>query len=180
MESLLSLLLRVKSKAEAWYGNRDFEMAKRHSSLRDLSRDHHHGLALALRLRQGDNALLNDGWTHDRREQAKRVQAFFESELSRHFAAEEKVLFPLMEQHVPESSQQVNDLRRQHVEIADLVKKIGSADGLPLERYLVQLGETLERHIRIEERELFRVYESKMPPDVAAKISDLIADIHSS
>ncbi|HXG00099.1 MAG TPA: hemerythrin domain-containing protein, partial [Bacteroidota bacterium] len=127
-------------------------MAKRHQSLVLLSQDHHHGLALALRLRQGDQALLNDGWTHDRSEQARRVQEFYERDLRSHFAAEEEAVFPVMKAHSPRSASTVNTLIEQHRQLEQLVARIATAQDRELEQALVAFGELLERHIRIEER----------------------------
>jgi hemerythrin-like domain-containing protein len=143
-------------------------MARRHPGLIGLSHDHHHGLALALRLRQGDNALLNDGWTHDRRAQADVVRRFFENELRGHFAAEEEVLFPLILRHAAESEGVLKDLRQQHRELEAATGRLTAASGLVLEQELVAFGELLERHIRIEERELFPIFERSVPPDAAA------------
>ncbi|MBM2846705.1 MAG: Hemerythrin cation binding domain protein [Bacteroidetes bacterium] len=145
-------------------------MAKRHPSLVSLSQDHHHGLALALRLRQGDKALLNDGWTHDRREQAKRVEDFYRAELCHHFIAEEKALFPSMRRHVPESSHLIDRLVLQHREMEEIVSHVSVAATHDLATLLVRLGEVLDQHIRAEERELFPMYEEKISEDVARAI----------
>ena len=51
-------------------------MTGRPPGLIALSHEHHHGLVLALRLRQGSQALLTEGWTHDKRAQARRVLGF--------------------------------------------------------------------------------------------------------
>jgi hemerythrin-like domain-containing protein len=141
-------------------------MAKRHPSLILLSQDHHHGLALALRLRQGDTALLNDGWTHDRGEQAKRVQHFYESELRPHFKAEEEVLFPILQQQLPSSSALVETLLGQHREMEQLVRDIAVARDEIRDRSLVTLGMVLEKHIRSEERELFELMQNHLPEAV--------------
>src|SRR5512134_1206705 len=130
-------------------------MAKRHPSLVALSHDHHHGLALALRLRQGDAALLTDGWIHDRPEQAKRVGAFYRQELRSHFLAEEKTLFPVMRHYVPGSTELIDRLVLQHRQIEEIIESVGSPAVRDLAALLVRLGEILELHIRAEERELF-------------------------
>lgn len=145
-------------------------MAKRHPSLVSLSHDHHHGLALALRLRQGDKALLNDGWTHDRREQATHLQKFYQEELRPHFASEEQVLFPAMKEHIPQSVALIDSLVRQHREMEDLIRTISSAGTVDPGGLLVSFGEILEQHIRLEERELFPMYEAVMPGGIARNI----------
>ncbi len=147
-------------------------MAKRHQSLVSLSHDHHHGLALALRLRQGNSALLNDGWTHDRQAQARVVQKFYDEELSVHFRLEEIVLFPAMVKHVEASSSLINALIIQHRQMEDLIHRIHTDDLTVLDRVLIDLGIILEQHIRSEERELFVMYEQHMPADVKQQLGE--------
>jgi iron-sulfur cluster repair protein YtfE (RIC family) len=154
-------------------------VAQRHQSLIALSHDHHHGLALAVRLRQGDTALLNDGWTHDRTKQAKRVQRFYEESLQAHFKAEEEALFPAMRRHVGGSSSLIDALVDQHRELEDLIAEIEIAGGTTLSESLVALGELLERHIRSEERELFPLFESGMAPDIAQRVGEEIGRVHT-
>jgi len=145
-------------------------MAKRHPSLVSLSHDHHHGLALALRLRQGDAALLNDGWTHDRREQAKRVLTFYQEELSVHFRLEEEILFPAMMKHVAQASPLINSLIDQHRQMEKMIVRLRDSEQESLDEVLTELGEMLERHVRAEERDLFPMYEREIPQQAASEI----------
>ncbi len=153
-------------------------MAKRHRSLISLSHDHHHGLALAVRLKQGNQALLNDGWTHDRKEQAVVVQRFFDAELRGHFAAEEEVLFPVIRHHTSEADTIVEELKRQHRSLEAAVGRMAGAGEAMLEKELTGFGELLERHIRIEERELFPLFERSVPSGVAAEAGEAITRVH--
>jgi iron-sulfur cluster repair protein YtfE (RIC family) len=156
----------------------EVSLAKRHPSLISLSQDHHHGLALALRLRQGNKALRTDGWTHDRSEQAKRVQEFYDEDLRRHFKAEEEVVFPEMRKNVSASSSLIESLISQHRQLENLVKRIGRSSGAKLEESLISMGQLLEQHIRSEERELFPLFESSMPVEVAERIGQEVERIH--
>ena len=142
-------------------------MAKRHPSLISLSHDHHHGLALALRLRQGDSALLNDGWTHNRREQARRVLKFYQEELSVHFRLEEEILFPAIMKHVGHAASLITILIAQHRQMEKLIVRLQGSEPVPLDQALIELGEVLEQHIRTEERDLFPTYEREMPQQTA-------------
>ncbi len=155
-------------------------MAKRNQSLVALSHDHHHGLALALRLKQGDKALLTDGWTHDRREQAARVSTFYDGELCHHFYAEEQALFPAMLQHIPESTSLIATLLTEHRMMERLVGSLGTAQDAQLESLLVELGSVLERHIRSEERELFVLYQSAVSEALDAQIGRDVAAAHDA
>lgn len=147
-------------------------MAKRHRSLIPLSQDHHHGLALAVRLQQGNNALLNDGWTHDRVEQAKRVRHFYENDLRPHFKAEETIVFPTTSRHVSGSSLLIDELIRQHRDMERLIDMLDHVEGNQLEKTLAALGEVLEKHIRSEERELFEMMQQQLPSDLLEEIGD--------
>ena len=149
-------------------------MAKRHPSLISLSHDHHHGLALALRLRQGNNALLNDGWTHDRGEQARRVLKFYQEELSVHFRLEEEVLFPAMMEHVAHASSLIAALIAQHRTMEKLIDRLRGSELLSPDQTLMELGEILKQHIRAEERDLFPAFERDMPREVAGETLRLL------
>ena len=141
-------------------------MPKRHAGLIALSHDHHHTLALALRLRQGDAALLNDGWTHDTIEQARRLARYYEDELRIHFKSEEEILFPLVRTHLRDASPLIDSLTAQHREVELIVAHIGRTRGEGLAPLLVAAGTLLERHIRTEERELFPLCESEIADSV--------------
>ena len=124
-------------------------MAKRHASLIALSHDHHHGLAVALRLKQGDKALLTDGWTHDPAEQATRVERFYNDNLRLHFRAEEEELFPAMLREIPHTSELIEALVRQHRELERMVQGISPAGKTSLPDLLIGIGDLLDRHILI-------------------------------
>lgn len=153
-------------------------MAKRHPSLVSLSQDHHHTLALALRLRQGEKALLTDGWTHDRNLQAERVQEIYRTELRSHFKAEEEVVFPAMREHVPASAATIDLLVGHHRAIEQLIERIAATEGTTRANDLVALGELLEKHVRIEERELFEMFQSSLPANVAEQVGEAVRRIH--
>jgi hemerythrin-like domain-containing protein len=149
-------------------------MAKRHQSLIPLSHDHHHALALALRLRQGDDALLNDGWTHDREEQARRVKKFYDEELRLHFIAEEHALFPVIRKEIPDSTSLIESLLLHHREMERLISAIADAKGNELDAQLRELGALLDKHIRLEERELFPLYQATIGEKLAGEIGEEI------
>jgi len=135
-------------------------MAKRHSSLTLLSRDHHHGLSLALKLRQGTRALLSDGWTHDPVRQVRRVLRFAEEELAPHFAAEEEALFPFVRSRIPDLLPLVERLTGEHRVLEALLAQLVNAGVPPPPGLLERIGIQLELHIRAEERELFPACEA--------------------
>jgi len=151
-------------------------MAKRHPSLIPLSHDHHHGLALALRCRKHALGQLNPGDRQSLEGCATEVYRFLESALLPHFDAEEKILFPALSEHA-----QCRPLATQLENEHDKFRAHLSRDSRPVElrKFLFDFGDLLERHIRLEERELFPMFEELMPPDeaerVGAEIKKLLA-----
>ena len=123
---------------------------KRSAALAPLSRDHHHALDAALRLRRADAGTLAEA--------VASFQAFFESRGSRHFEIEEELLLPALPASDPEWSAMCErvlaehaDLRRRGAEVAD----VEAAHAL---------GERLNDHVRFEERELFELLEARLEP----------------
>lgn len=151
-------------------------MAKRHPSLVPLSRDHHDGLMLALRLRQGKKALLRD-WSHDPAWQANYLVQFFRRHLVPHFEAEEEVLFPTMKKYVKESLTTVETLLNQHGEMKTRVEKLENPERMNLDVELKDFGDLLDQHIRIEENDLFPLFEESVPKDIAEDVGREIARI---
>lgn len=114
---------------------------KRSPALEPFSRDHNRGLILARALMLGH---------------AQAVRAFeqaWDQELLDHFEEEERLLGPLA------NPDQADQMRVEHSLIRSLKQ------GLP--ESSVQLGETLEAHIRWEERELFPAIEASLSDEEA-------------
>jgi len=153
-------------------------MAKRHPALIALSHDHHHALALALSCRKHALGQIRPGDATAVQEQAARVQAFFQESLVPHFAAEEKILFPLMLAESPGAKTMVDGLLREHERLR---RDVASLDGkASLQRALFDLGDLLESHVRTEERELFALFERTVPPSLAEKAGREIEKILAS
>jgi mannose-6-phosphate isomerase-like protein (cupin superfamily) len=126
---------------------------KRHPALVALSHDHHHALVEARRLRRAAAA--------DEAPSAAAVafRRFFAAVTVPHFREEEETLFPLVdaEEARPLLVEALLDHQRLHALAATLD---GSAD---VRRTMRELGERLEAHIRLEERELFPLIERLAP-----------------
>lgn len=145
-------------------------MSKRHPSLVPLSREHHHGLLLAFRIKHG---LPKTRQPHDSpHEQAVDTVRFFRESLTPHFAAEADILFPAIRAMRPEASPLLDQLMQEHTAMRELVHHIGQQPpaGPQLTELLAAFGTLLERHIRCEERELFPVYEAHVSAAEAARI----------
>lgn len=129
----------------------------RRRSLIRLSRDHHHGLALALRCRKQALGQLKPMGVQGLRERAVELREFFFNNLERHFQAEEEILFSSIGSFAPQSRSLIEEMLRDHGEIRKGIAQLGGNAGLS--RVLFDLGDLLERHIRREERELFPLFE---------------------
>ena len=149
-------------------------MPKRHPSLVPLSREHHHGLLLAFRLKHG---LPKTRQPHDSpQEQAADTVRFFGKSLTPHFAAEADILFPAIRSMQPQASALLDQLLQEHMAMRELVAHIDQQGpaGPQLTELLTSFGTLLERHIRCEERELFPVYETHVSEAEAARIERAI------
>lgn len=148
--------------------------ARRHESLIPLSREHHYGLMLCLRIHRG---MPLDGedeeWV---RAKAARAAEFFASDLTAHFKAEEDVLFPAM-RGLAGASPLLNELLSEHRELERLAGQLGAADVATLKEALAKFADLLEAHIRKEERELFPIYEKQVGAELAEKVGRAVKDI---
>lgn len=119
---------------------------KRHPSLRHLSHDHHHGLLLCWKIRQGFKLGI----------EPKRMRVycewFWKNYLQAHFQEEEKTIFTVLPEDDPMIKQPMSEHKR--------LRKLFSTWENP-EKTLGQIEEELEKHIRFEERVLFPVIQEK-------------------
>ena len=140
---------------------------KRHESLVELSKDHHEGLLLAVRLQQGPRALLRL-WSHDPVWQCEFIVRFWDEHLRMHFAAEEQHVFP-MAVRLLSNANLVTQLKKEHAQMRAMIeefRKNGTTLGKEhLTEKLKEFGSLLENHIRCEEREFFPLCEHHFPDD---------------
>ena len=137
---------------------------KRHRSLIPLSRDHHDGLVLAQRLILGRAKAPRSGWPTDRREQVSRVIEFFNSELRRHFEAEEMHVFPAAVEHLREGADLARQLIDEHDDMRARIRGFEKDPTANLEERLSSFGECLKEHIRREEGILFERMQEEVDP----------------
>ena len=128
---------------------------KRHSSLIPLSHDHHDTLVVAQGLIRGRPTAPRSDWPTDRRAQADRLAAFYESTLRPHFAAEEAEVFPLAERLLPDHGDLVKALRKDHDDLRAEILALPARSDADLAVRLPAIGARLEAHVRSEERVLF-------------------------
>ena len=116
---------------------------KRHQALVAFSKDHHFGLLLIWKIKQGlANAVRVERITNY-------ILFFFEEYLLQHFKEEEQNLFPKLPADNLLHHQAVNE----HEVIYDMINQLRHQkdNGNLVKRF----AETLNNHIRFEERELF-------------------------
>jgi hemerythrin-like domain-containing protein len=147
---------------------------KRHDSLVPLSREHHDGLLLAVRLQQGEKA-LERLWSHDPAWQAAEVVRFFDAHLAEHFRTEEEELFSEASA-LPGMGEVVRTLVEEHASLRSLAQ--GFRSGAVSPALLAQFGEILERHIRSEERVLFPACQEQLPEATLARLASVIGQRH--
>jgi hemerythrin-like domain-containing protein len=133
----------------------------RDKNLIPLSHQHQHCLALCVRLdraiQAGDVDL--EAWQAE-------IQQIFEQEITFHFAAEEKELFPVAARY-PELQPLVRELLTGHAMLRNFFSRAASRS-LQVAG-LQALVEKMASHIRKEERELFEGMQKLLTPeDLAA------------
>jgi len=133
----------------------------RDKNLIPLSHQHQHALAMCVRLERAlakGNADLN-AWQEE-------IADVWESEIRFHFEAEEKVLFPAAVRYAslrPLVKQLLSEHRTLLFFFARAKMRQMDAAGLKT------FGETLSKHIRKEERQLFEECQRQMPADEMAR-----------
>jgi len=140
---------------------------KRHEALKPLSRDHHQGLILAQQLKKG--APQYKGMPSTLESKKEYAIAFYKSELVKHFADEEEILFPFVAGKNSGIDKLILEIISEHRKMEIMVKNL--EDSHNLEDLLDELGNLLETHIRKEERELFVEIEKALSEDELKIIS---------
>ena len=141
--------------------------SRRHDSLIPLSREHHHALMLCLRIHRG--LIEHDADSNWLRLKAGHAVLFFEDSLVTHFQAEEEFLFPAMLE-LAGAPDLVDELLAEHRTIRDLVDRLRQNEAVSLASMLRELADTLEAHIRKEERRLFPIYEQQASPETISRV----------
>lgn len=134
----------------------------RDKSLVPLSHQHQHVLALCVRLDRAMHAgeIDVEAWQEE-------IQDAFEHEISIHFSAEEKEVFPVAERF-PGLQDLVQQLLAEHAALRDLFAR---ACARQLDRpTLAAFVEQLAHHIRKEERQLFEGLQKVMSAEQLAAL----------
>ncbi len=143
---------------------------KRAPELRYLSDHHHQGLVQARRLRR---AATGEERTAPK-ETAEAFLKFWQEETTAHFRQEEEVLLPVLARYGGGAGQgPVAQMLAQHAQIRGLVMELSDEvrNGVVKSETLEGLGELLETHIRLEEREVFPLIEKVLPEEGLAEVA---------
>ena len=150
---------------------------RRHESLIPLSREHHYGLMVCLRIHRGLEAHTTDlDWLSER---AQKVIRFFETDLRAHCEAEEEIVFPAMS-GIEEANGTIEQLIAEHRGLATLVDRLRQTLGLELSPLLRECADLLEAHIRKEERVLFPCYEQNISSIAADQVEIQVLEVIGS
>jgi len=142
---------------------------KRHPSLRQFSDDHHQGLVNARRLRRtasGEGS--NPAGT------ARDFLDFWQRDTSHHFRKEEEVLLPVLARYGGDLDERpILQMLTQHALIRGLAMQLSDEfeQNTVREDTLQHLGEQLEAHIRLEEREVFPLIEQTLPEHALQEVA---------
>lgn len=136
---------------------------KRKESLKPLSREHHHGLLLCWKIKQGKQRNVEAGRI------LNYLIWFWINHLKAHFETEENHIFPILgngHQLVKRALEEHRTLRRLFEGGTDLQDRINRIE---LE---------LDKHIRFEERILFKEIQNKASEEQLRQIQPLMTDKH--
>ena len=137
---------------------------KRHPAIVSFSKDHHFGLLLVWKIRQGLSKSVEPRRISDY------VIFFFQEDLAKHFKDEEELLFP----RLPVEDSSRIQAEADHQMIYKLVASIEqNKDDI---NQLNELADQLEKHIRFEERELFNHLQNSMKPEDLEKVLERVSD----
>ena len=138
---------------------------KRHPALVPLSRDHHHALVIARRLR---HATIQTA-----AETARAFLAHWDAEQKQHFRLEEELLLPAYAAHGAPNHPAVLRMLLDHMLIRRDADQLANAPPLEL---LHDLGARLAAHVELEERELFPLIEQTIPEPELDALGDRLRD----
>lgn len=132
---------------------------KRHEALHQLSFDHQHALARALRLRRA-----RDGDDAARAAERSSFVEFAASSLEPHFVDEERIVASALEatEGAPTVAAAQARMLAEHAELRAAFRTLSEAGPVPRGEELFAIGQLLTDHIRFEERELFELLQVEL------------------
>jgi hemerythrin-like domain-containing protein len=153
---------------------------KRHESLHALSQHHHYALMESLFIRRA-NQESDSTRGSSLRKVGEEFIDFWESKGKLHFREEEEILIPAYALHVPiENDQDVMRMLADHATIRAKIGKLASLlkNNEAFETHLVELGEILQNHVRLEENIIFPRLEKTLSEEELQKVGHLLNWLH--
>ncbi len=148
---------------------------KRAAELKELSDDHHQGLVQARRLRK----VAASKGVGPLEETTRAFLEFWQRDTSAHFRREEEVLLPVLARYGQDVLYRgpVVEMLSQHARVRGLVMQLSDeyADGSLRPETIGEIGELLEAHIRLEEREVFPMIEEVLPEAALKEVASRLA-----
>jgi hemerythrin-like domain-containing protein len=153
---------------------------KRHESLHALSQHHHFALLESLFIRR---AAQESDLTREAslKKVAEKFVEFWDQKGRLHFREEEEILIPAYALHVPVENDQ--DVMRMLADHATIRAKIGRLVSLlssnkAFDADLIELGEILQNHVRLEENIIFPRMEKTLSDEELQKVGHLLTWLH--
>jgi iron-sulfur cluster repair protein YtfE (RIC family) len=144
---------------------KDIKPIKRHSAIAELSRDHHSGLLLVWKIREGIKKST----------EPNRIKLYiihsFDSELEPHFKEEEELLFS----KIAKENKLRLEAETDHTTIRQLINTI-RIDTLSSYDLFEKFAECLEKHIRFEERILFNFIQESFSESDLSQIAHALSE----
>jgi hemerythrin-like domain-containing protein len=138
---------------------------KRHPALVPLSRDHHHALVIAQRLRRATAETAT--------ETVRAFLSHWDTEEKLHFRIEEELLLPAYAAHGEPDHPAIVRMLLDHILIRRDVARLGGTPPLEL---LHDFGARLADHVQLEEHEVFPLIEATLPESELQALGDRIRD----
>ncbi|KEO75799.1 hemerythrin domain-containing protein [Anditalea andensis] len=140
---------------------------KRHTALIPLSQDHHGALLLVWKIRQG----LKSGIERNRL--IGYIKYFAESYLEPHFQIEEGLVFSYLGKNDSMRIQAEFEHQLLRTQISNINQQVPS-ENLDIKKF----SDTLESHIRFEERKLFQHMQAELMDKDLAEMEKAIKKVH--
>jgi hypothetical protein len=138
---------------------------KRHPALAPLSRDHHHALVIAQRLRRATAETAT--------ETAEAFLSHWDAEEKLHFRLEEELLLPAYAAHGECDHPAITRMLMDHILIRRDASRLAGTPPLEL---LHDLGTRLADHVQLEEHEVFPLIEATIPETALQALGERIGD----
>ena len=153
---------------------------KRHESLHALSQHHHFALMESLFIRRANQESAATR-TVSLRKVAEEFIQFWDQKGKLHFRDEEEILIPAYAIHASiENDQDVMRMLADHASIRAKIGKLASllSNNEAFETDLMELGEILQNHVRLEENIIFPRIEKTLNEEELQRVGHLLTQLH--